>query len=120
MSSKMRAGERRHAIHPGEFRFGHDFVSKLFDELFPISRNDLACRAVKGYVAALPSVIAAAVAAPTIPVGLRQRTTGRIFTAGSWRADHLIPIYQHCGDRIVDLCLDGKIAGRMPELVRAT
>ena len=50
--------------------------------------------------------------------GVTQKTTGRIWTAAMWRAEHLVPVYQHYGDRIVDLCLDGEIAGRVPTLIR--
>ena len=78
--------------------------------------HDLACRAVATYALELPVVMARALAGDV--TGVTQKTTGRIWTAAMWRAEHLVPVYQHYGDRIVDLCLDGEIAGRVPTLIR--
>ena len=78
--------------------------------------HDLACRAVATYAQELPAVMARALT--TDVVGVVQKTTGRIWTAAMWRPEHLVPVYRHYDDRIVDLCLDGEISGRLPRLIR--
>lgn len=78
--------------------------------------HDLACRAVAAYAQELPAIMVRAM--ETDVVGVAQKTTGRIWTAAMWRAEHLVPVYRHFDDRIVDLCLDGEIGGREPSLIR--
>ncbi|WP_339928670.1 formyltransferase family protein [uncultured Brevundimonas sp.] len=78
--------------------------------------HDLACRAVGTYARELPAVMARALESDVVRV--TQKTTGRIWIAAMWRAEHLVPIYRHYEDRIVDLCLDGEIRGRVPNLIR--
>lgn len=78
--------------------------------------HDLACRAVATFSRELPAVLDRA--RHTDVVGVAQKTTGRIWIAAMWRAEHLVPIYRHYEDRIVDLCLDGEISGRVPDLIR--
>jgi folate-dependent phosphoribosylglycinamide formyltransferase PurN len=78
--------------------------------------HDLACRAVATLARELPTVMARA--GETEAIGVTQKTTGRIWTAAMWRAEHLVPIYRHHDDRIVDRCLDGDIVGRVPTLIR--
>ena len=78
--------------------------------------HDLACRAVATYARELPAILTRALASDV--VGVIQKTTGRIWTAAMWRAEHLVPVYRHYDDRIVDLCLDGEITGRVPTLIR--
>jgi len=79
--------------------------------------HDLACAAVKTYALELPAVLGRALALGNVE-GKVQTTTGRIWTAAMWRPEHLIPIYEHYEDRIVDRCLDGEITGRTPTLHR--
>jgi|GEM_PF-418042 len=78
--------------------------------------HDLACRAVGIYARELPAVMARALAGDG--VGVPQKTTGRLWTAAMWRPEHLVPVYRHYEDRIVDLCLDGEISGCLPTLIR--
>lgn len=79
--------------------------------------HDTACRAVAQYVSELPQALSAALARSDF-TGETQKTSGRIWIASAWRPEHLIPIYEHHQDRIADLCLDGEIAGREPNLIR--
>ena len=78
--------------------------------------HDLACRAVQVLAADLPRL---AVLADQDEVAARAHTSaGRLWLARDWRPEHLRPVYQHHGDRVVDMCLDGVIGGREPELLR--
>lgn len=79
--------------------------------------HDLACRAVREFAQQLPDVLLKAAAHTGSIKGAQQTTTGRIWTTGMWRPEHLIPIYKHYQDSIVDLCLAGDIVGRLPNLV---
>lgn len=47
-----------------------------------------------------------------------QNTSGKIWTSLDWRPEHLDLIYNVYDDKIVDLCLDGKIKGKVPKLYR--
>ena len=77
--------------------------------------HDLACRAVLLLAEQLPQLIELTRGddIKSIP----HKTSGRLWLARDWRPEHLQLIYEHYGNRIVDLCLDGKITGREPELI---
>ncbi|WP_179379877.1 formyltransferase family protein [Jannaschia marina] len=79
--------------------------------------HDLAARAVDTYARALPGFLARC--GRDLPSGLRQRTTGRIWTSAQWRPEHLRPIYETWDDAIVDRVLDGTLTGRVPRLLDA-
>jgi folate-dependent phosphoribosylglycinamide formyltransferase PurN len=78
--------------------------------------HDLACRAVQALAGDLPRL--AALADRDEVAATAHTSAGRLWLARDWRPEHLRPVYQQHGDRIVDMCLDGVIAGREPELVR--
>jgi hypothetical protein len=80
--------------------------------------HDLAARAVKTFVEALPSILTATLAGDALPTGRPLRTSGRIWTGNDWRPEHLRPIYEIFGDRVVDAVLDGTITGRQPQLMK--
>lgn len=80
--------------------------------------HDLACRAVKLFADELPEVLILANGIERHIEGVRQKTTGRIWTNAMWRPEHLITVYQTFSDSIVDLCLSGEIKGRVPNLVQ--
>ncbi len=48
----------------------------------------------------------------------RQGTTGRIWRSTDWRPEHLHPVYDYYGDRIVDRYLDGEFVHTTPKLFR--
>ena len=79
--------------------------------------HDLACRAGKTFAERLPEVLTLAANSSVKIEGTKQKTTGRIWTSATWRPEHLIPIYRHYTDTIVDRVLSGEIVGRQPNLV---
>lgn len=80
--------------------------------------HDLACRSVKEFAEQLPDVLLRAAKHSGSIRGIQQKTTGRLWTAGMWRPEHLVPIYEHYNDNIVDYCLEGKIIGRSQNLTK--
>jgi folate-dependent phosphoribosylglycinamide formyltransferase PurN len=79
--------------------------------------HDLACRAVLALGQELPELVAGGVHGTFSPPAV-QTTTGRIWRAADWRPEHLHPIYDLYGDRVVDRYLDGEFEKRDPKLVR--
>lgn len=53
-----------------------------------------------------------------LPVGVVQKSYGRVFMARDWRPEHLKLIYEVYEDSIVDAVLKGEILGRKPELTQ--
>lgn len=53
-----------------------------------------------------------------LPVGVVQKSYGRVFMAKDWRPEHLKLIYEVYEDSIVDAVLKKEIVGRSPELVQ--
>lgn len=80
--------------------------------------HDLACRAVAGFARELPSVMRRALNSSLPIAGQQQVTTGRIWTAAMWRPEHLLVIYKYFQDRIVDHCIESRLVGRVPKLVK--
>lgn len=81
--------------------------------------HDVAGRCVRAYADSLPGLLAPLMAdrdAP-LPRGQAQRGTGKLWLASDWRPEHLVPIYEHWDDRIVDAVLAGDLAGRVPALI---
>jgi folate-dependent phosphoribosylglycinamide formyltransferase PurN len=78
--------------------------------------HDLACRAVLRLGKDLPRLVELAQSDRVDAVA--HTTSGRLWLARDWRPEHLRPIYEHYQNRVVDLCLDGEISGREPELIR--
>jgi len=79
--------------------------------------HDLACRAVQGMCDEIDRVLALFEAkgdCETAP----QPLTGRTWLSRDWSVDHLRVIYDYFDDQIVNLVLDGVIAGREPALFR--
>ena len=76
----------------------------------------LAARAVSEYAEALASHLSRMDFAH-LPRGRRQGTSGRIFTRADWRPEHLVLVYRHHEDRIVDKVLSGELVGRTAKLV---
>ncbi len=79
--------------------------------------HDLACRALQSFADEMPAFLRQVSQVPEPVTGIAQRTTGRLWTVATWRPEHLVVIYDHFEDRIVDRVLDGEIAGRKPLLV---
>ena len=77
--------------------------------------HDLACRAVLLLAEQLSDLVELT-RADSIK-GVPHKTSGRLWLARDWRPEHLRLIYEHYENRIVDLCLDGEIVGREPELI---
>ncbi len=79
--------------------------------------HDLSCRAVVALAEELPRLLALlrdGRLRPPVP----QKTAGKLWLVSDWRPEHLRVIYDLYEDRVVDACLDGRIADRRPELVR--
>lgn len=53
----------------------------------------------------------------TIPAGIKQKSTGRLFLTSEWRPEHLRLIYDLYNDAVVDALLDGEIQGRTVPLI---
>ncbi len=79
--------------------------------------HDLACRAVMALGNDMAGLLAT-VADGRLTAPHRQATTGRIWRSVDWRPEHLHLIYQHYGDHIVDLCLEGVLGQVAPRLIR--
>lgn len=80
--------------------------------------HDLSSRAVSEFGKELPQVLKKALGDEVLPSGPLQRNSGKLWLDADWRPEHLELIYDFYGDRIVDLVLDGRIRGHIPELVR--
>jgi len=79
--------------------------------------HDVAARCVRAYADSLPGLLAPLMATEApLPRGQAQKGTGKLWLASDWRPEHLVPIYQHWEDRIVDAVLAGELAGRVPAL----
>jgi len=44
-----------------------------------------------------------------------QKKTGRLWTGNMWRPEHLLVIYKHFEDRIVDFCIENSISSNIKE-----
>ena len=77
----------------------------------------LAGRTVKNYVDELSELLPGVLNRAVLPEGETQKSTGKLWTSSDWRPEHLHSVYDHYEDRIVDMALDGKIEGRMPNLI---
>lgn len=53
-----------------------------------------------------------------LPLGITQKSYGRVFMARDWRPEHLKLIYEVYEDSIVDAVLNGEIIGRDPKLFK--
>lgn len=85
----------------------------------PLIRGDglheLACRAVMALIEELPALVNRLSETESLSKK-SHKTTGRIWRASDWRAEHLHLIYDHYDDRIVDHALDGAFSGSAPKL----
>lgn len=79
--------------------------------------HDLSCRAVETLEKDLPQLIGMLAEKKAIHK-TKHRTSGRLWTSNDWRPEHLRLIYETYEDRIVDLCLQEIITGRIPDLIR--
>lgn len=79
--------------------------------------HDLACRAVAILGEELPRLIELSLTQDALQ-GTPHSSSGKLWLARDWRAEHLRLIYEQYDNRIVDRCLDGDISGREPELIR--
>lgn len=79
--------------------------------------HDLAARAVQGFADGLPDLLKHVAGAREPVTGTPQATAGRLWTVEMWRPEHLVVVYDHYEDRIVDRVLDGELVGREPKLV---
>ena len=98
-----------------------DAGSIVHQNAAPLVRGDgvheLACRAVSGFCEELGTILRMAAEdriAPSAP----QAMSGKLWTSGDWRPEHLVPVYELWGNRIVDAYLDGEFEQREPSLVR--
>ena len=78
--------------------------------------HQLAARTVKEYSVQLSDRLSG-LDLSDLPAGRTQTNSGRLFMSGDWRPEHLLNIYRHHEDRIVDQVLDGEITGRQPRLI---
>ena len=78
--------------------------------------HQLAARTVREYTEQLAGKLAA-LDMSALPSGKTQTNSGRLFMSNDWRPEHLLLIYRHREDRIVDQVLDGEITGRVPRLI---
>lgn len=76
----------------------------------------LAARTVKAYADTIGPLLARLDPA-ALPAGIRQKSTGKLWTSRDWRPEHLHLVYDDYGDRIVDAVLDGRLEGREPKLL---
>jgi hypothetical protein len=79
--------------------------------------HDLACRAVAGLALHLPELLQRAAIGHTSPPVV-QKTSGRIWRSVDWRPEHLHPVYELYGNKIVDFALDGKFECHPPKLIQ--
>jgi methionyl-tRNA formyltransferase len=77
----------------------------------------LAARTVHAYAKELMQLLPRALNCEDLPVGKRQKTSGKLWVSSDWRPEHLHYIYDRWEDRIVDRVLDGDIEGREPHLL---
>ncbi len=88
----------------------------------PMVRGDtlhrLAARNLEHYASELTSRLVS-LDLSSLPEGIKQKKYGKVFMSADWRPEHLLIIYEIHNDKIVDYVLDGKIAGREPNLVSA-
>lgn len=86
-----------------------------------LSRGDgvhmLACRTVRAYADELMQLLPQVLASEDLPVGTKQRSSGKLWISSDWRPEHLHFVYETWEDRIVDQVIDGNIEGREPRLV---
>ena len=78
--------------------------------------HQLAARTVHEYARELASKLVA-LTLGSLPIGRPQTSSGRLFLSRDWRPEHLLQIYHHHQDRIVDQVLSGEVEGRTPNLV---
>lgn len=78
--------------------------------------HQLAARTVWEYAGQLSGQIAR-LDLSALPKGKPQNNSGRLFMSGDWRPEHLLNIYRHHEDQIVDQVLNGELTGRTPNLV---
>jgi methionyl-tRNA formyltransferase len=87
----------------------------------PLVRGDgvhqLACRAVIALAEELPQLVEIYGAGGLKPPE-RQKSSGKLWLNKDWRPEHLIPVYKHFENRIVDMYLDGRIRHFEPDIVR--
>lgn len=79
--------------------------------------HDLACRAVLGMANELPMLVEAK-KMNRVVTKRAHKSSGKVWMANDWRPEHLKLIYEHYDDRIVDMCLEGQISGRVADLHR--
>lgn len=95
----------------------------IFQSGAVLNRGDgvhmLAARTVSAYAKELKQVLPRALESETLPVGRRQKSSGKLWVSSDWRPEHLHFIYDTWGDRIVDRVLDGDIDGKEPRLLSA-
>jgi len=90
-AATMVAGDTLHKLAS---RTVHEFVTQLASKLQQLDLN-------------------------TLPKGITQTSTGRLFKSADWRPEHLELVYSHYEDRIVDAVIAGELTGRVPTLITA-
>jgi len=78
--------------------------------------HDLACRAVISIGEVIPDLISLTGEGRLMPPQ-KQLTSGRVWTSGDWRPEHLRLIYDFYDNRIVDEYLNGTFQKKEPKLV---
>lgn len=76
----------------------------------------LAARTVSAYSRELKQLLPQALLSEKLPIGKKQKHSGKLWVSSDWRPEHLHFVYDTWGDRIVDRILNGDIEGREPRL----
>ncbi len=76
----------------------------------------IACRTTVDFAERLGQRLSSC-AGRTIPAGIPQKSSGRLFLNSDWRPEHLRLVYDFYNDAVVDALLDGEITGRTVTLI---
>lgn len=79
--------------------------------------HQLASRTVRKFAHELPKVVELA-ENRSLADPVRQDSTGKLWVADDWRPEHLLVIYEHFDNDIVDRYLDGEFQQQEPELIQ--
>ncbi len=75
----------------------------------------LAGRVVDKFIKELKEIVPKIIENQKPLIGVDQKTNGRLWLGKMWRPEHLLLIYKHFEDRIVDFCLENSISSNIKE-----
>lgn len=94
----------------------------IFQTGYKLTKDDtlhmVACRTVQDYSKLLSSFLQR-LDYNNLPPGIFQKHTGKLWMSSDWRPEHLYLIYDIYKDNIVNLTMQGELAGRTPKLIDA-